>query len=134
MLIELHTPRNNGARWYWVMDKTYRGSTWMRLVITRMDPSNIVGKYVQCTVYGSCDDVTYSSSRGRDAMVGPWKARSLGFGRTHSNVQYFQSLDAAKVWLLKTVAGITRQSRARTIAEHSSAFSVDYTYEAIGCL
>lgn len=131
MLIELRTQQV--GQWYWVEYPTADGCTGVRLVVTWMKPHDTVCKYVACVVYGVCD---YSKVSWYVAGVAYWEylwtARKIGFGRGHSNFESFYSLEAAKAWLLETVARRLRRE-LRPIVRPISQFSSSYTYEAIGC-
>lgn len=133
MLIELTTPRVGS--WYWATYPTPDGSA-ARLVITRMDPRNIAVTAVACTVYGVCDCSRismYDADTRTQSVIVTWAARKIGFGRGYSDFARFHSLEDAKVWLLSTVAQRLRQSGVMP-PKYASQFSVNYTYEAIGCL
>lgn len=132
MLIELH--RKHVGRWYWVTYPVANGQIGVRLVITRMDPNNIAVKQVMCTVYGVCDYSRFSwVEHGGARYDYRWVARKIGFGRGYSNFECFDSLEAAKAWLLTGVASILRQAMPPA-AKYTSPFQLDYKYEAIGCL
>ena len=133
MLIELH--REQVGRWYWVTYPTADGHTAARLVVTRMDPSNIAVKQVACTVYGICDYsrcTRYDPETRAEIVTYLWVARKIGFGRGHSLFEAFHFLDDAKEWLLSTVASRLRQSLVIP-PKYASPLAVDYKYEAIGC-
>ncbi len=133
MYIELTTPRV--GRWYWATYPTPDGLA-ARLVITRMDPSNIAVDAVACTVYDVCEYSrvsVYDADTRTQTVTVIWVARKVGFGRGHSNFEHFHLLEGAKEWLLRTVAHRLRQSGV-VPPSYASRFSVNYTYEAIGCL
>lgn len=131
MLIELHTQQ--AGRWYWVTYPVSGGLVGVRLVVTHMDPRDIVVKQVACAVYGVCDYSRVSWwTTGGECYEYRWVARKIGFGRVHSNFESFHSLEAAKAWLLKTVASRLRQELQPAVRP-VRPFSPDYKYEAIGC-
>lgn len=133
MLIELTTQRV--GRWYWVTYPTPDGLA-ARLVITRMDPSNIAVKHVSCTVYGVCECSRlsqYCADARTQVVTVTWVVRKVGFGRGHSNFEHFHLLEDAKAWLLRTVTHRLRQAMLMS-PNYASPLSVNYTYEALGCL
>lgn len=122
MLIELQTP--NIGRWYWVSYPVSRG-VGVRLVVTQMNPADIVGEHVRCHVFGSCDyEMLRSHSRSSEYAQYTWVTR-----RTGQAVATFNELADAKAWIL---AGVSRRHRSELVAViYKSPFSKYYIYEPV---